>query len=439
MRRACFAILAAAILCGGAAPAQDRTATITISQAGGVPISPLLYGVNYQWDKVPASEFASYRAAMSGIAHASLSRYLGGWGAEHYDWSSNLESGKWGAGQPGEAPEGFLEAVPAASFITPSARAISHPEMIPETTAETAALVARYGGRVAYWEIGNEWWLQSGARLNPQKRARNLAGYARLLASVVPAMKNADPNIKVFAMADWTAPDEVARLRALTGPAWAQIDGISVHTYCGTTDSARLCTNLPAGITAIRQASGKTLIYASEWAAVRGMNPDDDGMRNAELTVRALGDMADAGIDLAAYWPPVKAVPALAFVGPDYRMPSATGVAFGWMAQYYEGTALPTGGDVPALAARDGGRLTVIVLGGNRGPMRVRILLDGTGMTRVDSAAVLYAVGGEMGAAGRAAGEQDLPVSIVTADGRGYMEFEINSGGSDDIARVTLR
>jgi hypothetical protein len=434
------ALAAGVLLAALAGTARATTATITISGAAGVPISPLLYGVNYVWDKVPGQDFAAYQAAMGDVAHASLSRYLGGWGAESYDWSANTESGKRAADRPGEAPAGFLAAVPAASFITPSAAAVKQPEMIGDTVRQSVALVSQYGGRVKYWEIGNEWWLQSGAKKSPARRARNLAGYARLLAAVAPAMKAADPSIKIFAMADWAAPDEVTQMRRMAGAGWDAVDGVSVHSYCGATDETRRCTDLPAAIEAVRRASGKPLIYASEWAAVRGMNLDDDGIRNAGLTVCALGDMAFAGIDLGAYWPPVNVLPGLAFVSADYRTAFATGVAFGWMAKYYEGQALAAGGDMTALAARDGGQVNVIVPSGDSGPVHVRILLTGTGLRSVVDGSVLFGAD----ASGRVAGTASLPVRIEQDGGKVFAAFDLDPGGAArgaafEIARVTLR
>jgi hypothetical protein len=342
---------------------------------------------------------------------------------------------------PGEAPAGFLAAVPAASFTTPSALAIADPGEIGDTVRQSVALASHYGGQVKYWEIGNEWWLQGGARQSAAKRQSNLAGYARLLAAVAPAMKAADPSIKIFAMADWAAPGEVTRLRQLTGAAWTDVDGISLHTYCGSLDPQRRCNQLPAGMDAVRAASGKNLIYASEWAAVRGMNPDDDGIRNAGLTVCALGDMAFARINLAAYWPPVKLVPALTFIAPNYRTAYATGVAFGWMATYYEGQALATGGDMTALAARDGGDVNVIVPSGDSGPVHVRILMDGTGLHAAVDASVLYAGSAD---SDRVAYTALLPVTMEQDDGRTYAAFDLDPGGSRrgaafEIARVTLR
>jgi hypothetical protein len=414
---------------GTLAPAVAQT-VITVDATAGQPISPLLYGVNYLWDQVPENQFAAYRAAMDAVAHASLSRYLGGWGAESYEWGSNVETGRPASisKAPGEAPDGFLDAVPAASFITPSAMAIANPALIGQTARQSAALVASYGHRVAYWEIGNEWWLQAGAKRHPGRRAENLAAYAQLIAATAPAMKAVDPSIKIFATVDWTTPQDVATLRAKAGPAWADINGLSIHPYCGTEDPDRLCKRIPAAVAALRQESGKTLIYASEWSATRAMNVDDQGIGNANLTVATLGDLAMAGVDLAAYWPPVKVIPALAMISDDYTTAYPTGIAFGWMAQYYEGAALRTVGPVDD-------KVSIIVPSwGVLGT--VQVYFQGFSPRSVISAEVLYENGAMTGIA-------SLPVTIGETAGRAYVEFQLNPGTPGrgrgyEIARVTL-
>jgi hypothetical protein len=77
---------------GRALLAYSWSATVTIDATGGIPISPFLYGVNYIWDRVTEGEFPAYQAAITNVAHGSLSRYFGCWGAESYDWAVNTES-----------------------------------------------------------------------------------------------------------------------------------------------------------------------------------------------------------------------------------------------------------------------------------------------------------------------------------------------------------
>jgi hypothetical protein len=430
---------------GTLTPAVAAPMVITISETGGVPISPYLYGINYDWNQVPIAEFSSFATAMAQTAHYTLARYPAGWNAEKYNWGDNTESGKRLPALPGIDPATFLSSVPAASFITPSARAIADPGAIPQVVATSAQLVAKYGNTVAYWEIGNEWWLQSGAKKNPAKLQQNLQNYAALLAAVVPVLKSKNASIKIFATVDWMMPGDVATLRQLTGPAWAQIDGISVHPYCGTADPQRDCSALPEKLAAIRAAAGKQTLYASEWAVAKKLSTDDFGIRNASYTIAALQDLAFSGVGYGAYWPPVKVLPSLAFTSADYRTPFATGLAFGWMSQYYEGTALHTGGPLAAVAARDGATTTVIIPSGNLGSQTVQIALSGTGLSKIVSASVMYsAAPDDEKKASRIAVIVPLPASITTgADGSSFAQFTVdpgtaNRGSQFEIVRVTL-
>ena len=436
----CF-ILAA----GGLRSAIAGPLTITISAVGGVAISPYLYGINYDWDKVPQSEFQSFAANLARVSHYTLVRYPGGWNAESYNWNNNIESGKRAPQQAGVSPSVLLGSVPAASFITPSERAISDPGKINHVVKQSVRLVTEYAGTVHYWEIGNEWWLQTGAKKDPNKREANLQNYATLLAAVVPAMKSANPSIEIFATVDWTNLSDISTLRNLTGPAvWAQIDGISVHPYCGTTAPDRLCSSLPTQLAAVRAASGKNIIYASEWAVAKQLSSNDYGIKNAGYTVTAIQDLAFSGVTLGAYWPPVKVLPTLAFVSADYATPFATGLVFGWMAQYYEGTALHTGGPLPAVAANNGNSTTVIVVGGDDPSQNVQVALAGTQLHRVISASVMFSAAPDDPQNSRLVTIVPLPTSIITnADGSSYVQFMLNPGtpgrgNSFEIARVTL-
>ncbi len=428
-----------------ASRAADAPAVVRFSMQGGVPISPLLYGLNYDWDKVPKEELPAFLAAMARTAHETLIRYPGGWNAERYDWARNAEVGAKAPDRAGADPEAILAAGSAVSFITPSAEAVARAERIPDVAAASAALAARYGARVLYWEIGNEWWLQRGAKQRADVREKNRRNYAVLLSAAVPAMKAASPSIRIYATGDWRSPEDFKVLQEETSPAaWALLDGVSVHPYCGTTDPQSRCANLPAMLDAVRRATGKKNVYASEWAAVLHQNVDDFGMRNASLTVDALTLLAQAGVTLGAYWPPVKNVPALAFASGDYRRDFATGLAFGWMAANYRGLALPTSGDLTAAVARDGATVRAIVPAGDAGPRTVRLALTGTGLTRVVEAQVMFSQKPKDRERGRIAQIVPLPTRVVREGGETYAEFRLNPGtpgrGSAlEIARVALR
>jgi hypothetical protein len=420
-------------------------AEITLSMVPLAEISPLIYGVNYDWDRVPAGQFQQWQMVMENVAHYTLARFPSGWNAEWYDWASNrLVGGNRHSDSPGADAETILSAGPMVSFIAPSETAISRPAELGSVVSRTVQLVNQYGNRVPIWEIGNEWWLQSGAKKNLNIREHHLRAYAALVAADVPAMKAANGGIQIYATGDWTEPEEFARLRDLVRPdAWAALDGISIHTYCGTVE--QLCGRIIDSVDEIKAVTGKQKIYDSEWAVVKRLSSDDYGIRNANETVLTLQDIAFSHIVAATYWPTVKSVPALNFVSEDFQQPFATGIIFGWMSHYYRGEALRTGGDLAAVAARSNDVVTVLVPSRGIGPRTVRISLAGTGLSRVVSAEVMYSEHPDEPDESRLVSISLLSTQIRRGGGgQQWVEFVVNPGtpgrGSNwEIARVTLR
>lgn len=443
----CLAVIAGPSGFAAAAPSGGSVpdAEVTLSMAPVGAISPLMYGVNYVWHFVPSDQIREFDAAMRRVAHYTLARYPGGWAAERYDWAANREVGGR-VERPGVDPDTFLAIAPRASFVVRSSAAIQDPAQVPVLAREAADLVRRYGDRVAIWEIGNEWWLQRGGRRYPEIRRENLAAYAALLASVAPAMKAVSPRIEIYATGDWTAPEEFGAIRSLAGPAaWSTIDGISVHGYCGDLDSERLCREIPERATAIRSITGKQKLYDSEWSIGRRVSSDDYGIRNANQMVSAVQDLAFAHVTAAAYWPPVRGVPAIAFVSDDFRQPYATGLIFGWMSRYYRGQALRTSGDLPAAAARSADGVTLFIASMDNRHRMVHIPLAGTGLNRVASAEVMFAEDPDDPDRSRIVQFAPLPTRIGRDAGRrSAVEFEVDPGtpgrgSSWEIARVTLQ
>lgn len=427
-------------------------ATISIAMTPVAAISPYLYGINYDWNKVPAERFAGWNRALSSVAHYTLAHYPGGWNPEHFDWAANREptwrnvngNGYDGiADHPGVDPDTFLAAVPQADFVTPSLPAIADPGRIPEVVAISRELVRRYGDRVKIWDIGNEWWLQRGGKRRPAIRAENLNRYAALVRAVVPAMKAADPSVHVYAGADWQDPEEFRALRRLVGPAaWAQLDGVSVHTYCNGVEPT--CGSIPGAADLIRTITGKDKIFDSQWFVTRRRVPDNFGIRNANYLVLAFQDLAFARMQGAIIWPVTDFIPELNFVAPDYSAPYASGVLFGWMAEYYEGQALRAAGDLPAVAAKSARGVTVFVPSESSGPRRVRVRLAGAGLGRVVSAQALYSPDPDDRVRSRVPLVASLPTSLSRELDGAAVDFTVNPGGpgrgsSWEIVRVTLQ
>ena len=315
--------------------------------------------------------------------------------------------------------------------MTPSLPATRDPSRIGPLTDRTVRLVKRFGGRVRLWEIGNEWWLQRGAKNNAVARAENFDRYAALLASVVPAIKAADPQAVVFATGEWTRPEEFGRLRDAVGPAgWAAVDGISIHPYCGNLDPDTLCSLIPQQVAAIRTASGKSRIYASEWSLGTNVTDNDWGIRNAGLTVGAFRQLAAARVSEAAYWPPMRGAPEIALMTTDGQ-PTATGMLFGWVSRALRGEMVPVS-DPSALAGRAGGEVTVLVPAVGGGPVTVELPLARFGVREVVSAEVLRAGDPDDPVRAREAAVTTLPAQV----NEGMARFSLRAW---DIAKVVLR
>ena len=370
---------------------------------------------------------------------ASLIRYPGGWAAERYDWEHNDTGGTAPADGPGVDPETVLHAFNQVSFVTPTLPAIVNPERAGEVADMTEALARRYGGRVHLWEIGNEWWLQRGAKNNPVMRARNLAAYAALVARVAPAIKRAAPDAIVFATGEWTHPEDFAALRTDVGPvAWGAVDGLSIHPYCGTLDPETLCSLLPSRAAAIRSAGGKTRLYASEWSLGTRVTADNWGIRNANQMVGAFASLISARLDQAAYWPPMGGSPQIALTSTDGG-PTATGLLFGWMAAAMRGEMLPMANPMAA-AARQDGQVAIVVPSMATGPVDVTLTLTQLGVSQVVAAEVMGASDPDDPVGSRKATIVPLPTRITD----GVLRFQLNQGsagrsGGWEIARVVLR
>ncbi len=457
------------------ANAQTTVKTITLSMQPQTAISPLIYGANYVWTTTPISQFPAWINQMTGYAGqpsapASFFRYPGGIDGESYDWSNNSMypgTGAPGYTEPGEPPDEFLDyvqplavgmATRAASFVLSTRNVIDTytpvqiPALISQQIETYLSVIGLYQSNVRYWEIGNEWWLQNGAANNTAplstnaQLTTNLARYAQLVAAAAPQIKAQYPNVKIYATADWTtaglaaANDEFVQLRKLVGPAaWALIDGISIHVYCGTTVTTSLCASIPAQIAAIKQDTGKSDIFASEWDVTQDQAVNDFGIQNASATVSVLQGMAAAGVDEATYWPSIGFAPGIALTTGTNLTP--TGMLFRAMSLLYEGEAIPTqvtdvsgpAGQTVAVAAENntGGRkgVAVIIPSNGDGLETINVSLAGTGLTTVSSSSVLYAQYPNSGTNATTAYMVPLSTTILQqANGSLAAQFVLNPG-----------
>jgi hypothetical protein len=206
-----------------------------------------------------------------------------------------------------------------------------------------------------------------------------------------------------------------------------------------------LCSSIPAVMQQIRSLAGKDHIFDSQWLVTKGNTPGDFGIRNANFLVPAIQDLAIARMDGAIVWPVTDFVPELNFMSADGTQPFCSGILFGWMAQYYEGEALPVRGDLPAAAARSDRGLTVFVASQDAGRRLVTVAIDGMEVTSVTSAEVLFSNQPDDPLLSRIPQVANLPTTLIRESGRPVgVQFVVNPGtpgrGSNwEIARVSLR
>jgi hypothetical protein len=428
-------------------PETASAVTLHIDPKPVTDISRDIYGVNYDWNKVPAEETPEWIKFMQSTAGVNLMLFPGGWNPEHYDWAHNsmpawrnhLQNGFDPAtDKPGADAKTFLSLAPEAAFVTPSTPVLD-PSTLPEVVALSRDLVRQYGARVPRWDIGNEWWIQRGGLKFPAILSEDLARYAALVVAVVPAMKAENPHISIFVNADWEHPEEFAQIRKLVGPTvWAQVDGVSIHPYCGVKPA---CSTIPAMAEAIRRASGKDRIFDSQWLIRMKDLPDDYGIKNANRLVLALSDIAHARIEAAILWPVTSYLPPLNFVSKNYDTAYAPGILFGWMSKDYEGQLLNTSGDIQAAVSRSGSELHILLPSMQSGPLTVHVSLDGLNVTKVLRSEVLYADEPDDMHRGRLAKVSPLPAQV----GQDHvLTFTLNPGTAGrgkgwEIARIALQ
>lgn len=434
---ACFCIFSCTL---STAEAQEDKIIVTTQIVQS--INPEIYGVNYDWNVVADQEYGSYNAELRDVTHFTLQRFPAGWDAEWYDWDSNRTPGwKKSPADPGADAATVMATSPAVSIVTPSKDTVKDPERVGSDVDKTLNIVRKFGDRAAAWEIGNEWWLQSGAKQNPTVRKQNLQSYSRLVTAVVPQIMALQPGAKIFVTGDWQQPEEIGAIRSIVGePLWGQVRGIAVHIYCGTVNPETNCKRVPDQLAKVQAVSGKSEIYASEWNVPRRLTHNNFGMPHANEIGIAIGILVRSGVDLAAYWPPVRILPSLALISSDFQRPEATGLLFGWLAEGFRGSMVETRGALPSIAAVEDGKVGVFVFSRDQNRHSVSVALPTTSCRRKVTGSVMYAASADGSGEPRVA---DLALGIVGERTRCYVTFVLNPGTSNrgsgwEIARISV-
>ncbi|RVX41975.1 hypothetical protein EDD27_4591 [Nonomuraea polychroma] len=359
--------LVAAVPSGVPASAANAPLHVWVYPGNRVAIQPTVYGVNNEWRRITSAEFPAFNTKLQSFGYRLL-RFPGGWESEHYDWATNTTPG-WSQSppQPGANAAQAKAAAASIAFVVKTSPYISNP-----TTAnlnmlrnQAGNLVQTHGGTVKHWLIGNEWWLQSAGGGDRQDKIRRYVTVARAIAQ---EMKAANPAINVYVTGDWTAPWEFTWIRNGfdATSAWRYVDGVDLHIYAGDDGSATDYRNIPRNLEAIKSRTGKTKIFASEWAATKANSVGNKrALRSVNNMVIVMHAMIRAGVTSMSYWPAPDIAPGIGLlneVSDGVYQDLPHGQAFRWMAKEMMGYSVATTGTPETVASHNVSNKTVTVL-----------------------------------------------------------------------------
>ncbi|MFI0353158.1 hypothetical protein [Actinomadura sp. 9N407] len=330
-----------------------------------VAIQPTVFGVNNEWRQVTSAEFPAFNAGLHSFGYRLL-RFPGGWESEHYDWATNTTPG-WSKSpaQPGANVRQAKRAGVKAAFVVRTAPYVGDPTAANLNMLKNQArrLVRAHGDTVKHWLVGNEWWLQWGG-----DRGEKLRRYATVARAIAREMKAANRTINVYVTGDWTAPWEFTWMKNMftATSAWRDVDGVDLHIYAGDDGTATDYRNIPRNLRAIRSRTGKSKIFASEWAATKANSVGNKrALRSVNNMVVIMHSMIRAGVTSMAYWPAPDIAQGIGLLrevrsGVYHELPH--GQAFRWMAKGMAGYSVATTGSPATVASQRTRNKTITVL-----------------------------------------------------------------------------
>lgn len=432
------------------------TAEVWVFARDTVPIPTYAYGVNNDWRRVPLGEFSTFISTLKSIK-CTLLRFPGGFESEWYDWIQNRTPG-WPKApeKPGATPAMALDQAPAVSMVLKTKDYVKWSSSEANTLEETKKqlgddadfLVTKFKGEVTIWEIGNEWFMQEGPEPEPEVRKRLFARYVEIAKYLAWRVKSAAgaTNVDVYINGDWLYPYEFTWMKEQFGESWKHVDGVALHIYAGDVDGEHHFSHVIDRITRVKERTGLSKVYVSEWNASRRYTGWKINLQAANAQIELMWLMLRGGITGAAIWasapgrPPVPdAQPGLDLVNATFQEPTPNGQGFWWMAAHMTGLAVNTSSKIiaelqdqnipdrskkiQAVAARDGNQLVVFLLGYDRGAHDVIVHVAGFTVTKIVSARVLYSPTPERDVQAQVA---DITASVQTNP----VKVTINPGGA---------
>ncbi len=380
---------------------EKQKTNIAIYVADNVTINPDLFGVNNDWKFISDEAFPIFAAKFKELNLGKI-RYPGGWESEWVDWESNTAP-QW-KDEPelsGASIMTLKSNIADYSIVVPTQRALKLEYGTDDWDKATNALkltakeaIEKAGAsQIKYVEIGNEWWLQwaggvsRGEKLkNYSKLAMNLTGY---LSQQYP-----DRSFKILINGDFTQPQEFAKMKDYFTAFYDEIDGIALHTYTGyqpekgkeNYDIATLGEMIESCAKNFNP-NKKLIVYASEWMAARAYNEGRIYMEAANIIPDIMQIYAMAGVDAAAYWPPVNStVPGVGLLNWSGAATYPCGQILSEMATSFKGKAVKTVSDSKikiAAALQDSEHLVLFVTGKDNLASTVTVNLHNFKITQI--------------------------------------------------------
>ena len=382
---------------GGGAISADIN--LYVDAADAIDIYPDIFGVNNDWRQIPDNTFSNFANTLIKIG-STIVRYPGGWESEFYSWTTNATPG-WvnTPSQPGASVSTLQSHISNYSVVLPTTEAInttvgssqyniaiSNLKAIAKQAIDLSNINSGNDGLV---EIGNEWWLQWAGGVS---RAQKLDKYVNIAMDLTEYLVSEYPNrrFKLLINGDYTQPQEFTTMKNKFIKAYADIDGVALHTYTGYNTATHNISDLEERIKncANNFNPNKNFKYLSEWMPSRDYNNRALYMEAANILPDIIHIYARAGSQAAAFWPPInKSIPGLGLTNWNYSKVFPTGQILRELADSYRGKSLKTTSNKFHLAAalQDDNTMVLFITGGNVSGKKVAVKVNGFAINSIQT------------------------------------------------------
>lgn len=370
------------------------TVYLTVWANDKVAINRDVFGINNDWREITNTQFPAAATAFKNLSSSNflMMRFPGGWESEYYDWGTNTTPG-WPLtpSQPGASLTTFKNNVSNYTIVIPTQAAMNEELWSQAWWDEVSSLKIKAKEAinlagpdvVKVVEIGNEWWLHWGGGVT---RNNKLIKYAKIAMNIAEyiGQQFSDRTFKLLVNGDYTVPSEFTTMKNQFTKAYDEIDGVVLHGYAGYDTDTHNISDLKLRIEtcASNFNSNKDMyIYISEWMPSKDYNNNKVYMEAANIIPQIIHIFCRAGVDAAAYWPPINtAVPGVGLISYDCNTVYPAGQIFEGLSNDFQQHVVNTasGEQIHITGAMyNPDVLTLYVTGGDSDPKNVKINVNG--------------------------------------------------------------